>query len=285
MRLFPQRATVTALFGVAVVAPAPRRAEALTPLRRRAASPAAPGYRGGVTRGWRWFRMVGKPLLMPALAARFATAPRGSGTEPVLLAQACSWAGDLALNGRSRRSFLTGLTCFLAAHLAYLAAFRARSSVPVAGTPGRRRLLLAGGGGAAGMALAAGRRDRALAAPVAAYGATLTALVAAAAAIDRDQGRDQVLTGAVLFLISDTLIGVREFLVRDRRAGLEVAVMATYAAAQWHLAEGMSTRPGGRVGDRSGGRSQPSRMSVVNARACAASRSALSASTRPRASS
>jgi uncharacterized membrane protein YhhN len=178
-------------------------------------------------------------LVMPALAARTATGPRGLGLRRVIAAQGLSWGGDLALMGPGRGRFLTGLTSFLGAHVAYASALRARSSEPLLGTPGRRRFLAAGAAAASGMALAAAREDRAVALPIAGYGLTLVTMVAAAAAVDPDRGRGRLLTGASLFLVSDTLIGVRRFVLPDRAAGLDTAVLATYVAAQWCLADGM----------------------------------------------
>ena len=184
-------------------------------------------------------QQVALALVMPALAARTATGPRDSGSRPVLAAQGLSWAGDLALLGPGRGRFLTGLTSFLAAHVAYTSALRSRSSEPLLGTPGRRRFVAAGAAAASGMALAAAREDRAVALPVAGYGVTLVTMVAAAAAVDADRGRGQLLTGASLFLVSDTLLGVRRFLLPDRAEGLDTAVVATYVAAQWCLGDGM----------------------------------------------
>ncbi len=188
---------------------------------------------------WRRAQQIGLPLVMPALAARTATGPRGPGFRRMLAAQALSWGGDLALLGTGRGRFLTGLSSFLAAHLAYTSALRSRSSEPVLGTPGRRRILAAGAAAASGMALAAGREDRGVALPVAGYGVTLATMVAAAAAVDPDRGRGQLLTGASLFLVSDTLLGVRRFVVPDRAEHLDTAVVATYVAAQWCLGDGM----------------------------------------------
>ncbi|MQW75462.1 hypothetical protein GHK92_06215 [Nocardioides sp. dk4132] len=188
-------------------------------------------------------RKVAKGLLMPTLAARLLRAPRGPGSSAVLVAQAFSWGGDLALNERSRGRFLAGLSSFLIAHVAYIAAFRRRSSTPVLASPGRRRFLAAGTTMSAAMALAAARTDRSLAAPVAVYATTLSAMVASAAAVDRDRGREQLLTGAALFLVSDTLIGVRKFLAGDRGTLLDAGVLSTYAAAQWCIVEGMRRGP------------------------------------------
>ncbi len=188
---------------------------------------------------WRRARQVALPLVMPALAARTATGPRGAGSRRMLAAQGLSWGGDLALLGAGRGRFLTGLTSFLVAHVAYTSALRSRSSEPLLATPGRRRLLAAGAAASSAMALAAAREDRAVALPVAGYGLTLVTMVAAAAAVDQERGRGRLLTGASLFLVSDTLLGVRRFVLPDGAKGLDTAVVTTYAAAQWCLGEGM----------------------------------------------
>jgi uncharacterized membrane protein YhhN len=63
-------------------------------------------------------------------------------------------------------------------------------------------------------------------------------MVTAAAAVDPDRGRDRILAGASLFLVSDTLLGLRKFVVRGDAPALEGAVMATYTAAQWCISAG-----------------------------------------------
>ncbi|HEX6151567.1 lysoplasmalogenase [Nocardioides sp.] len=184
-------------------------------------------------------RNLAKSLLMPALAARFVRADRGPEFRPVVAAQALSWVGDLALNGSSRGRFLLGLSSFLAAHVAYVSAYRRRSSVGLLDTTGRRRLMAGGAGASLAMALAAGRQDRAAAVPVAAYGVTLTTMVAAAAAVDPDRGRNRILAGASLFLLSDTLIGVGRFVMAEESPGYQAAVLGTYGAAQLLICEGL----------------------------------------------
>jgi uncharacterized membrane protein YhhN len=188
---------------------------------------------------WSAARLAGRVLLMPAVAAPALRSRRQTCLGRVTTAQACSWVGDIALLGRSRGPFLTGVTAFLLAHVAYISAFRARSSQRVLATRGRRRLLAAGATTATAMALAAARKDRALAAPVAGYGVALSAMVAAAAAVDPARGRSEVLRGASLFLVSDALIGVRKFLADDRGRGLEAAIATTYATGQWLIARGL----------------------------------------------
>lgn len=191
--------------------------------------------------GWDSVAHVAKTFLMPTLAARYVRAPKSPGYHAVLAAHGLSWVGDVALNGRSQGRFLVGLTSFLGAHLAYVKAYRERSTEGVLATSGRRRLAALGALTTAAMAIAAGREERAMAAPVAAYGLTLTTMVAAAAAIDADRGRATVLAGAALFMASDSLIGLRTFILGDEDSvPLETAVLSTYAAAQWCICEGMA---------------------------------------------
>ncbi len=193
--------------------------------------------------GWDSVAHVAKTFLMPALATRFVRAPRSSGFHPVLAAQGLSWVGDVALNGRTQGRFLVGLTSFLGAHLAYIKAYRGRSSEGLLATPGRRQFAAFGAATSSAMAIAAGREERAMALPVAAYGLALTTMVASAAAVDADRGRRVVLTGAALFMLSDWLIGLRTFILGDEDSVLlETAVLSTYAAAQWCIGEGMAGR-------------------------------------------
>jgi uncharacterized membrane protein YhhN len=188
--------------------------------------------------GWSRLRRVTKPLLMPALTAGLLSEGSGAGARGVVAGQALSWVGDVALLGKGRGPLLTGLAAFLAAHVSYVAAFRGRSSQPLLATAGRRRLLATCAVSTAGIALAAGRTDRTLVGPVAAYGATLAVMVASAAAVDTDRGRAPTLAGASLFLVSDTLLGLRLFVIRDDSPALEAAVMATYTAGQWLIGAG-----------------------------------------------
>ena len=44
--------------------------------------------------------------------------------------------------------------------------------------------------------------------------------------------------GAGMFMLSDTLLGVRKFVLTDPPPALETAVMATYTTAQFLLSEG-----------------------------------------------
>ena len=48
-------------------------------------------------------------------------------------------------------------------------------------------------------------------------------------------------TGAALFLVSDTILGLQEFVLGRKVPALETAVMATYTAGQGLIAAGSTT--------------------------------------------
>lgn len=187
----------------------------------------------------RWARTAGQCLLMPTVASRGLAFGRRPGSRLFLLGQALSWVGDVALTRRERGAFLGGVCAFLAAQVAYVAAYRTRSSQPLLATKGRRRGLAVGTAASVGMGLAAGRFDPIMGLPIAAYGVTLTTMVVSADAVDADRGRNRLLAGACLFLVSDTIIATRKFVTADRAAALVVAVAATYTAGQCCISDGM----------------------------------------------
>ncbi len=199
-------------------------------------------------------RRVTKPLLMPVL--HLATRPRArrrAVARATAVAQLLSWAGDLALLGEGRTPFLAGVGSFAGAHVGYVAAFRSvrdpaaswREPGPVAAA-GTWVLL------APALAAAAGRDDPELRLPVAGYAGIICTMVAASTVLDRHlprRTRGEIVAGTALFLLSDSLIGVQRFLRRAPSPLLEGAVMATYTAGQWCIADGLR-----RVADAEPGR-------------------------------
>ncbi|WNV87938.1 lysoplasmalogenase [Umezawaea sp. Da 62-37] len=187
-----------------------------------------------VRRGTR-VRRVSKPAVLAVLAAGHPPA------DPALaFGLAASWAGDVALLGSSDRAFRAGLGSFLVAHLGYVVALGRGS---VAGSRGAVAPIMAGFATAAWFsARAAGPLGR----PVAAYALTIGAMVAAAST-SRGPGATRIVGGAVLFAVSDALLGAGRFALTGTAARVAAAgVMPTYAAAQHLIHTGFARRPGRR---------------------------------------
>jgi uncharacterized membrane protein YhhN len=190
-------------------------------------------------------RFLTKPLLMPTLFGSLATNPRAVGSPlrtSTLLAQVGGWGGDVALLGAGTRPFLAGAGSFGVGHVAYLTGFvRHHSPTPLAQNRGARGVAASWALTAPVMALMARRRHRALGGPVLGYATMLAAAVASATHLDptlSPASRRLTAAGAGLFMASDTLLGVRKFMLTDPPARLETAVMASYTAAQFLLSEG-----------------------------------------------
>jgi uncharacterized membrane protein YhhN len=216
----------------------------------------------------RRFRLVTKPLLMPALGTAFAASlgdTEGGGLlrGGTVLAQGMSGLGDIALLNKSEPAFLAGLGSFFGAHVAYTTAFAS------AGRPWRDRSDLGGTLGAAGllaataplMGWAAGRKSATLRAPVVAYSGVLCAMFAASTRLDPDvpeSTRRTLAAGTALFLASDTILGLREFVLPRRTPLTDAAVMATYTAGQGLIALGVSRAVRHRVARQAALSSRPS---------------------------
>lgn len=168
-------------------------------------------------------RRASKPLLMPTLLV--------GRDRPTQRALALSGVGDVALLFDGRRAFTTGLGSFLTAHLAWVAALRAR---PGGGRLVRRPVLAAPYVVAwAGLNALLWRRTGEDRWPVVAYSTVLAAM--ALTALDTDD--PAAAAGGALFMASDSLLALHRF------AGLQLPghegwVMATYTAAQALLAAG-----------------------------------------------
>ena len=192
-------------------------------------------------------RFVTKPLLMPMLARSLASSisasPPSTGRlrTPVLAAQAAGWVGDVALLSERRMPFLVGSGAFGVGHFAYTSGFvpmRARSSLVVDETPARLLALLWLASGPV-LARAASHREGA-GLPVAAYSLSLTAMAICATRLSPavpPPARRLAAAGALLFLASDSTLGLRKFVLADPPPATESVVMATYTAAQLLLSE------------------------------------------------
>lgn len=127
----------------------------------------------------------------------------------VLLALAFSWLGDLLLILRKPACFLLGLACFLAAHLAFSAAFLTRPQAPVALAFGA--LAMAGLGAYVLRWLWPHLNGRFRPA-VGAYVVAISLMVALASGAALAVG-SVVVVGAVAFAVSDILVARHQFVV------------------------------------------------------------------------
>ena len=202
---------------------------------------------GKTSKAARRARFVLKPLLMPTLSVAFTEATRGRTdtlTRSTQAAQAFSWGGDVALLGSGERAFLTGVGSFAGAHAAYITGFATRRDRgPLLQHPGLKAAAALWATTAPVMGIAAARKSRELGLPVAGYGTILAAMFATSTLLDTSidpKARRTLQAGTGLFLLSDSLLGVQEFLLREHSPALESAVMATYTAGQGLIAAGVA---------------------------------------------
>jgi uncharacterized membrane protein YhhN len=195
-------------------------------------------------------RHLTKPLLMPTLSASLvssagvSTGSTSKGARrAVLAAQAGGWVGDVSLLSEERQRFVAGTAAFGLGHLAYLAAFVPRGSRDTRLVDDKRARVLAAVWATSAPAMAWHARRAGVAPVVASYSAVLTSMVVAALRLDRQQpaaARRLIAAGALVFLASDSALGLRKFVLADADPRLEGAVMATYTTAQLLLSEGAS---------------------------------------------
>jgi len=208
---------------------------------------------GSSLRAARAARFVTKPALMPLLASSFATSGRATGSPlrtTTLIGQAFGWGGDIALLGHGTRSFAVGAGSFGVGHAAYISGFvRQRSAAPFFASSSTRTAVGLWAVAGPAMALAAARQERALGPAVLGYTGLLAGTFTTACHLDSSlpaSSRRLTGLGAGLFLLSDTVLGVRQFLLPllpfgpppGLDAALERIVMGSYTAAQLLLAEG-----------------------------------------------
>jgi uncharacterized membrane protein YhhN len=176
-------------------------------------------------------------LILSALPLTYLGNPNAPVVALLLLALALvqSALGDffLALKDQSR-FFVPGLASFLAAHIAYLAAFLPYASGP----SGLSLAAIIAALAAAGLLIAriAPNLGR-LRLPVFAYFGVIMMMVAAALSIP--EASWALGAGAVVFALSDSLIAVRKFWAPF--ALINEAVWFTYIAAQFMIVAGYLT--------------------------------------------
>jgi len=156
----------------------------------------------------------------------------------LVLALALSSLGDFFLSRPGDRAFLAGMAAFLAAHLAYIAFFIPRAGPMLqSAADGAALALMLGFGGGIYRLIYPGLG--AFKVPVAVYILAILGMGWFALHLDRHQidgfAASLVMTGAGLFLLSDTVLGVQKFRLRAGTGADQVAsylVWSTYWVAQ-----------------------------------------------------
>ena len=174
-----------------------------------------------------------KPLTTLLVIGIAATAPlENDYTLWVLVALVLSLFGDVFLmfgDGAraSDRAFIAGLGSFLLAHVAFVCAFVQGLHAPE--LPGWLAAVVFY---AAGLMFVVLPRAGSLKLPVLVYGVVLAAMVFAAAARHEsfgDAASLRAVLGALLFLVSDSLLAWRRFVGRYR--GAQALILSTYWTA------------------------------------------------------
>ena len=180
-----------------------------------------------VTTARRQLEWITKPLVMLLLigaALAIDTAIPGVRTWFVL-ALVASLAGDVFLMLEPDR-FIAGLSSFLVAHVAYIVGFGVAGMEPAPAVVVAGVALVAVATIGKRIHAGARARDAALAAPVAAYIAVISAFLVAAV------GSTTAIAafGAVFFYTSDTILGWNKFVAHLPNA--RISTMSTYHVAQ-----------------------------------------------------
>jgi uncharacterized membrane protein YhhN len=187
---------------------------------------------------------VTKPLLMPLLAATAAVIliPELPESRSTLictsLALLFGTAGDILLLYTDTKHFISGALCFLAGHVFWIVQY-----APAFSTLPRMTLFIGIACAAVYLAavyIAAGKPADVMGAGIMIYGAALCTLVltgVAAVNAHHTTASGLFLSGALLFLASDSMIG---YTVMKRKFPLsDFFIMATYIAAQALLTAGV----------------------------------------------
>lgn len=190
--------------------------------------------------------LIAKPLIMITLGWYYISATTSEDrNRSVLVAIFFSLAGDtlLMFTGRDEMFFILGLAAFLIAHIFYIFSYRQHKN---ASTPdelqGVQRIrlafpiVLAGSGLVVVLYPALGGMK----VPVLLYALTIVIMVLNALfRFGRTQSPSfwMVFAGAVLFMISDSLIAINKFMAPVSSASF--LIMSTYIAGQFFIVEGL----------------------------------------------
>ncbi len=192
-------------------------------------------------------RFFTKPLLMPLLIAWYFLATRQNRTSVhwlMMVALVFSCAGDMFLMYTTELFFLLGLISFLITHVLYIVVFKKQTKA-VGGTLLLKQkpylALPVAALAAVLIALVFNRIEQAMKIPVIVYATVITTMVITA--LNRhqkvsNQSFQSVFIGAVLFMLSDSLIALNKFYFEGTLWHASVFIMLLYIIGQYLIAKG-----------------------------------------------
>jgi uncharacterized membrane protein YhhN len=182
-----------------------------------------------------------KPLLMPLLAGYFLSEAKNkhSLSRWVLAALFFSWAGDVLLMFQEKDSmfFMLGLSAFLLAHVFYIVFFlgiKNREQVKF-----RPLLLVIVAVYYAGLIYLLYPKLANMRMPVMVYGVVISAMFMLAMHmlfIKKEIAGKYMISGALLFVVSDSVLAINKFYQPFDGAG--IIIMLTYGLAQLFIVKG-----------------------------------------------
>lgn len=189
----------------------------------------------------KWLQYTSKPMIMISLVAYYLVSANSSRSMLVVVAMVFSLAGDVFLLDKS--FFIPGLIAFLFAHLAYIFAYRQHrsedSNHSLAGVHIVRLIfpvILAG----TGLVIILYPSLNELKIPVIIYASVIALMVITALfRYGRTSSTSfwMVFLGAVLFMISDSILAINKFLSPVALASFWI--MLTYTSAQFLIMKGL----------------------------------------------
>lgn len=185
---------------------------------------------------------LAKPLIMVSLAAYYFVSTRQRSTLFLMAISLC-WLGDVLLLFESELFFIAGLIAFLIGHLLYILCYqrmRFNEGKNVLLGPQRVRfafpIILAGTGLVVVLYPVLG----ALKIPVMIYALVITIMALQALfrfGYTSNKSFALVFIGAIIFMISDSVLAINKFLIPVQAAPL--VIMSTYMIAQYLIVEGL----------------------------------------------
>lgn len=200
----------------------------------------------GVSMNWQSLQEIAKPLIMLSLAAYYFTRSPHRSFIFVFALFFC-WAGDVLLMFQKEANlfFMFGLAAFLTGHLLYIISYRQHQSPhsdkELLATQKVRYafpIILSGTGLVALLFPVLGD----LRIPVMIYAIVLILMVMTALfryGRTNPQSFRMVFAGAILFMVSDSVLAINKFYSAFTYSGL--IIMLTYTSAQYLIVEGVVT--------------------------------------------